>query len=327
MNIKNILTLILLLTSIISHSQGQKTSKKAKSTSTTLYFTVINWIYLANTNPNEKERKINEDDLEPANYQSANKYFQGILFYSTKVETRLQFEAFLTINEVIRKKEFFHNSDSISNFFHKKYSIGFFYDAEYEKAKALNNEWSKTFGKLERFITLEDFSRVIVPNLKLKLIEPIDITEITKQAKYTLAYNWDFYEEGNLPPLGMNILMKFIPDIPVKETLHSNEVVDLQYASLSNLDVVTYYPDSKVKGLVFSESDLKKYKCSELKYSFVECSKTISGFEVWPNTRNFATTYKSQYENNSSLFSKHYDLMLNFFSQKIKPFTILNAKL
>lgn len=310
-----------MLVSSISFGQGQKTSQKSKAIESTLYFTVINWIYLANTNPNEKELKIEEEDFEPGgNYQSNNKYFQDILFFSTKSKQQILFEVFLTINKEIRKKEFFKNADSISNFFHQKYEVGFFYDAEYEKGK----KFEKSFGNLERHITYEDFTKIIVKNLSIDLLKTIELSECIQKAPYTLAYNWDFFEETAMSPKGMNMLLRNIHSLPVDKTLHSNKKGDLQYASLSNFDIWSYYPDSKIKGLVFSETDFKKYKCSDLKLPFCGCYKTSNGYVVEPSTRNFKELYKAQYENDNIKLSKDYQLMLDFFNQKMMPFIVWN---
>ena len=315
---KNVFTKLLLLVSIISLGQGQKTLQKNKTADSTLYFTAINWINLAKTNPNEKELKIEEEDLEPGNFQSNNKYFQDILFFSTKSKQQILFEVFLTINEQIRKKEFFKNQDSISNFFHQKYEIGFFYDADYEK----NKKWEKTFYNLERSLTFEDFLQVVINNLLIDLVKPINVSGILRHGKYTLAYNWDFFEETAMSPKGMNMLLRNIHSLPVSKTLHADKKIDLQYASLSNFDIWTYYPDSKIRGLIFSETELKKYKCADLKLPFCGCFKTSNGYLVEPNTRGFKELYISQYENDHVKLSKDYQLMLDFFSQKMIPFRI-----
>jgi hypothetical protein len=320
---KKLLSKFLMLISSVSFGQGQKTLQKNKADDPTSYFTVINWIYLANTNPNEKDLKIEEDDLEPGgNYQSANKYFQNILFFSTKPKQQILFEIFLTVNKEIRKKEFFKNADSISSFFHQKYEVGFFYDSEYEKGK----KFERSFSNLERHITFEDFKKIVVNNFTIDLVKTIELSECIQKAPYTLAYNWDFFEETAVSPKGMNMLLRNIHSLPVGKTLHSDKKWDLQFASLCNLDIWSYYPDSKLKGIVFSETDLKKYKCSDLKISFCSCFKTPNEYIIEPNTRDFRELYKSQYQNDNARFSKDYQLMLDFFNQKMRPFNIWDNK-
>lgn len=307
----------------ISYRKEQNTLLKTNPSSAVTYFTVINWINLAYKDADGSAFKINEGGIAPAyNLQTTKLYFENIIFSSTKSKEEILYQAFLTINEQIRKKQYYTYPDSIAAYFLQKYDIGFFYNEAFEKGQ----KFEKSFTNLERHITLDDFKKIILRNFKIELIKKTDINKLSQKAPFTLIYNWDFFEELSMSPKGMNILLRNMHNLPVSETLHAADKTSLQLAALENLDIWTYNADSRLTGLKFAETDFIKYKCADLKLPFCSCIKTITGYEVAPFTRNIKEIFNEHYKNDKTKFDNDFQAMLDFLSQKISPFSIWNKK-
>lgn len=215
------------------------------------YFKVINF--------NKAEGAIDPARLESMleyegeyNYELNNEYFENAWFYSDSDKVLIAFQVFFTKHAHFRYPEFYKNAQQIQDYFENKYQTPFFYALSNEE---LQKKYHPSF-QLGKYLNLNDFKSIILPNFKLHLLSTINLAELKSNTHYVF-FNWDFFEEVQISPFS-NSFLRYIAKLPSQSRRNSYEVIEEAKINAVNalLENACSTVDTTLRGLYF---DLGKF--------------------------------------------------------------------
>lgn len=223
--------------------QSDKNNKK--DISTDKYFKVLNFNKLECQLDSERLESMREYDGE-YNYELKNDYFENAWFKTNLDILIIQYQIFYTRHANYRHIEFYEDSQSIQDLYLKKYDTPFFYELADEEQR---QKYHPSF-QLGKFLNIEDFKEIILPNLKYDLIKIIDLNDLETD-KFYIFYNWQFFGEEQQGK-DSNSLMRYIERLPfgTQECLDSqNDALRVGLNVLLENSIST--PDTILTGLNF----------------------------------------------------------------------------
>lgn len=217
------------------------------------YFKILNFNYFEGQIDSERFESMKEYAGE-YNYELNNEYFENTYFYSYSDLEQIQFEVFFTSIGSFRNISFYKNYDVVQDFFLSKYNIPFFYQLSNDEQK---KKYDSTFHKIGDFLRIEDFVEIILPNIKFKIILPIELNKLKKDTYYVF-YNWNFYEEIQISP-NSNSFLRFITTLPYdsRKNNYLTEAEAKTSAFNALLENACSTVDTTLRGLFFDLMDLE----------------------------------------------------------------------
>jgi hypothetical protein len=291
------------------------------NSSAMLFFKVINPYHLEYQSAIDSSsfQSYLEELEDEGNLNLNQKYFDILLLFSNKTLTEIEFEIFISFNKFFRRTSFFNNVEEIQQHFIETYKLPFFFQGEF---LTHNSDWEK----IERSITYDDFEKVIIKNLNIKLVKPIEYNQIVSNS---IIYNWDFFEDLDSCPSKRNVLFENISHFPISDASKGSSSFNSRVIALATLFEVAHNGYYKLRGFRIPKYIIEEAKINIEEILYFETVSSESSFsinegyiDIFPTFRDFINFQKDNFKNEDFEFIKDFEKLMGNFKNYLLPFYI-----